>query len=60
MDWISAWISVSVFSSGASVPLRLGQPTAEVEWSTLTYSGAAFSFSAVFFDDFAFAILLKI
>jgi hypothetical protein len=60
MDWISAWISVSVFSSGASLPL--GESSAlKSDARVCTYSGGAeFSLSPAFCDERTFAVFPNI
>jgi hypothetical protein len=60
MDWISACISASVFSSGASLPLCQESALAVDATFSWPYSGAAFSFSDVFFDVLDFAFLPNI
>jgi hypothetical protein len=57
-DWISAWISASVFSSAASPELLLSVSVAVLKY--LTYSGAEFSFPDDFFDELDLAFLLNI
>ena len=63
-DWISAWISASVFSSGTSLALVRLRVSARCFplCSELSYPGSEFSFSwsAAVSGDLVFACLLKI